>query len=225
MPGERLWHHRRMPVYQPSHFRADADAAAALVDAAPFATLLTPAHDPWVTHLPLVRVAAGAAGAQAAAPIGLLEGHVARANPHWNRWREQPGCVALFHGPSSYVSPSLYGTSAAVPTWNYIVVHVHGTIGIVDDPAATEPILKRLIARFEPAYAAQWDDLDAGYKDRMLAAIVGLRITVQHVDAKFKLSQNRPADDRERVGSAFAAGTPAQADLAGWMRRLGIAAG
>jgi len=206
-----------MSLYQPAHFQADAGSAAALIDAEPFATLLTPAHDPWVTHLPLVRAAAGDAA------VSILEGHVARANPHWSRWRDAPGCAALFHGPSAYVSPSLYGTRTAVPTWNYAIVHVHGRIEIVDDPAAVEPILKRLIARFEPAYHAQWDDLAADYKEKMLSAIVGLRIVVERVDAKFKLSQNRPADDRARVHAAFAAGTPAQAELADWMRRLGIA--
>ena len=209
-----------MALYQPAHFSvADAAqrnaAALELVAANPFATLITPtAPEPLVTHCPIT-AQPGAGGAT------MLEGHVARANQNWQAWRDGATSVlAIFHGPHAYVSPSLYTGVQNVPTWNYLVVHVLGRVSLVDDEHDKHALLKRLIAHVEPAYAAQWNGLDEDYKRRMLGAIVGFRIEIERIDAKFKLGQNRIAADREKVRSGFAAGAPAERALADWVDRL-----
>jgi len=163
------------------------------------------------THLPLVIKDEG--------PHGILEGHFARANGHWQVLANRETLIA-FLGPHSYVSPSLYAEELSVPTWNYIAVHAYGTLELVEEPDRKESLLKSLIEANEPAYASQWNNLPEGFRRTMLAGIVGFRIPVARIEGKFKLSQNRPEVDRRAVHDAHAAGTPDQQSLAAWMRRL-----
>jgi transcriptional regulator len=204
-------------IYLPQHFTVTERAPLrAVMDAHPFATLVSAAgSEPCLTHLPLAVHESGAA-------ITLL-GHIARANPHGQWLADGAAVTAIFHGPHGYVSPRLYTTREAVPTWNYIVVHAHGRLARVEDSAGKEAILKALIDAHDPAYRAQWDELDAAFRERMKGAIVGLRIAVERLEGKFKLSQNRPAQDRANVAAAMEAGGEGERALAAWMRRLGIA--
>ncbi|HXF45538.1 MAG TPA: FMN-binding negative transcriptional regulator [Burkholderiaceae bacterium] len=204
-------------IYLPQHFTVTERAPLrAVIDAHPFATLVSVADgEPCFTHLPLVAHDSGAA-------ITLL-GHVARANPHSQALTDGAAVTAIFHGPHGYVSPRLYTTREAVPTWNYVVVHAHGRLARVDDSAGKEAILKALIDAHDPAYRAQWDELAEEFRERMKGAIVGLRIAVERLEGKFKLSQNRPPQDRTNVAAAMEAGGEDARALAAWMRRLGIA--
>jgi len=202
-------------IYVPAHFAAaDRAAIARLVHDHPFATLVTPASpEPLVTHLPLLRVAD-------CEPHGTLLGHFARANPHVGGATAAES-IAIFHGPHAYVSPSWYAEpAAAVPTWNYAVVHAHGTLELAREPAETRAILDALIQRFESARAHPWQPgLDRARLDAMVAAIVGFRMKVRRIDAKFKLSQNRSAEDRRRVAQALGTEGFAEADAtSAWMR-------
>jgi transcriptional regulator len=204
-----------MAVYVPAHFASDDRAAIArLLHDHPFATLVTPATpEPLVTHLPLLRVAD-------CEPHGTLIGHFARANPHV-QGAGAAESIAIFHGPHAYVSPSWYAEPAgAVPTWNYAVVHAHGTLELAREPAETRAILDALIQRFESGRADPWQlGLDRPRLDAMVAAIVGFRMKVRRLDVKFKLSQNRSAEDRRRVARALEAEGCAEADAtAAWMR-------
>jgi transcriptional regulator len=204
-----------MSLYVPGHFDVhDRAAVARLLHDHPFATLVTPtAGEPFVTHVPLLHVADRE-------PHGTLLGHFARANPH-GAAAAGAESIAIFHGPHAYVSPSWYAEpAAAVPTWNYAVIHAHGTLELIADPAETRAILDALIHRFESHRDAPWQPgLDKKRMDAMVAAIVGFRIKVRRLDAKFKLSQNRSPDDRWRVAAALAAEGHAEAlATADWMR-------
>ena len=208
-----------MSLYTPAHFDAhDRAAVARLLHDFPFATLVTPtADDTQVSHLPLLHVAA-------CEPHGTLIGHFARANPHWNRATEVES-IAIFHGPHAYVSPSWYAEpDQAVPTWNYATVHAHGTLELVADDAATRAVLDSLVHRFESARAAPWKfAMPERQRDAMVGAIVAFRMRIRRLDAKFKLSQNRPAGDRTRVIDALAAEGVAEATTtAEWMRRYAL---
>ena len=201
-------------MYIPKHFEVDEqDAAIAVMREHNFATLVSQRGDePFVTHCPLL---VGEPG-----PPLVLRGHLAKANPHWKQWEAQPNVLAIFHGPHGYISPSLYGSRESVPTWNYVAVHAYGTIAAIHDTDAKHGLLKDLIAVQEPAYKAQWDALDAGFQERMLGAIVGFRIEVTRLEAKFKLGQNRPKADRENMMRAFANGGEDERAMAQWMQRL-----
>ncbi|MFO1326385.1 MAG: FMN-binding negative transcriptional regulator [Rubrivivax sp.] len=133
---------------------------------------------------------------------GTLVGHVARANPVWQR----PGpSVLVFQGADGYVSPSWYPTKRehgkVVPTWNYAVVHAHGVPRIVDDAPGLLAIVGSLTDTHEAARAAPWKVSDApdDYVAQMLRAIVGIEIPVQRWVGKFKLSQNHAEPNRTGV--------------------------
>ena len=163
------------------------------------------------THLPLVVKDEG--------PHGLLEGHFAKANPHWQALAGRETMV-VFPGPHSYVSPSLYVEELSVPTWNYIAIHAYGTMELVEDEAGKEALLAGLIAVNEPTFAKQWNASPDGFRRTMLAGIVGFRIPISRVEGKFKISQNRAPQERANVQAAHADGTPDQRALANWMTRL-----
>lgn len=204
-------------MYLPVHFKStDLDHALRLVAERPLALLVGPdeAGDSFGTHLPLVALPGESL---------VLEGHMARANPHWSWLSAQRRVLAVFSGPGAYVSPSHYDSEKNVPTWNYAALHAHGQIELVDAPADKDALLKRLIGRFEPGYAEQWRGLPEDFQHRMLGAIVGLRIQVTRWELKLKLSQNRAASERRRIQSALAGSGDAEAAaVAAWMGCLGL---
>ena len=201
-------------LYLPPAF-AENDLARlhAFVAAYPFATLVSPdAQAPPVTHLPLLLDAARG-------ERGSLLGHLARANPHWHALASGSLALAIFHGPHAYVSPSWYAHQPSVPTWNYAVVHVRGRARLVPDGPELERLVVRLTDAFERARAKPWRmRLPADYQTQMLGAIVGFEIEVSQLEGKFKLSQNRPADDRVRVADALAQGAVGERATAQMMR-------
>jgi transcriptional regulator len=182
-------------VYIPEYFRVrDHEDAIKFMRANPFAILISSTDaGPYATHLPLfVRAEKGDEKV-------VLRGHVAKANPHWRYLEQQPECLAIFHGPHSYISPGNYTVHESVPTWNYGAVHLYGNAKVFSSPEALQGVLHELIHTFEPAYAAQWASLDEGFRERMLKQIVGFEIEVTKMEAKFKLNQNRSREDQQNV--------------------------
>ncbi len=165
------------------------------------------------THLPLVVKDEG--------KHGLLEGHFARANHHWQALAGRETLV-VFLGPHSYVSPTNYVEELSVPTWNYIAIHAYGKLVLVEDDGTKDALLAGLIATHEPAYGERWRAMPEGYRRAMLAGIMGFRITIERIEGKFKLSQNRAEQERMNVRATQAAGSADARELAGWMERLGI---
>jgi transcriptional regulator len=209
-----------MSLYVPAHFATqDRASVVRLMHDYPFASLITPADsEPLITHLPLVHVAD-------CEPHGTLLGHFARANPH-SRSGGDTESLALFHGPHAYVTPSWYGDPAAsVPTWNYAVVHAHGAIQLALDPAETRAILDVMITRFESLRAAPWTiGLEPDRLQAMVGSIIGFRLRIKRLEAKFKLSQNRSREDRVRVADGLAESGSAEGEAtAAWMRAYGDA--
>jgi len=163
------------------------------------------------THLPLVVKDEG--------EHGLLEGHFAKANPHWQALAGRETLV-VFTGPHSYVSPTLYLEELSVPTWNYIAVHAYGTLSLVDDNPGKEALLADLIAANEPAFMDRWRAMPVGFRRTLLAGIIGFRIPIARIEGKFKLSQNRSPQERGNVYAAQSAGSPDEQELARWMERF-----
>lgn len=131
---------------------------------------------------------------------GALLGHLARPN---DQWRDAEGgeALVLVHGPDGYVSPARYAAKRedgrVVPTWNYVLVAVHGTLRVHDDAAWTREVVERLTQAHEDGRPEPWAVSDAPerYIEGQLRAIVGIEIEIQRVEAKWKLSQNRSAED------------------------------
>ena len=203
-------------LHQPPAFRARSTAdCLEIIAAHPFATLITvgPDGSPQLSHCPLVY---GDDDGSA------LYFHLARANLHQQSLHDGQRVTAVFNGPQAYVSPTWYTEPHNVPTWNYIAVHVQGSVVRIDTAAQKDVLLKRLIQHLEPNYAAHWRGLPSDYQQRLLAAIVGFRLQIDQIDGKFKLSQNRQPIDALGVRNALAAGTQAQAAVADWMQKLGV---
>lgn len=144
---------------------------------------------------------------------GVLRGHVARANPLWTATPAE--ALAIFQGPDAYVSPTWYPskeeTGRAVPTWNYVVVHAHGTLRSYDDPAWVRGLLGDLTARHEARQAHPWSMADAprDWLESRIAAVVGIELTITRLTGKWKLNQNQPPDNRQGVARGLRAeGSP-----------------
>ena len=184
-------------MYQPAHFvEHDADALLALMTVHPLATLIRGGAELAADILPL-EVGRTDAGWR-------ITGHVARANPLWREADGQP-VLLLFQGPQAYISgnwyPSKFQHGKAVPTWNYAMVQVHGTLRAIQDVEWLRAFVTRLTERHEAGRPVPWHVADAppDYLEAMLKAIVGIEIEVTRVEGKFKLSQNRDAADRTGV--------------------------
>jgi transcriptional regulator len=138
------------------------------------------------------------------APYGTLRAHVARANPVW-RDAGNTSVLVIFQGPSTYISPAWYPTKQetgkVVPTWNYAVVHAHGTLRAIDDRAWLRAFVETLTNRHESRRHEPWlvADAPADYVESMVGGIIGLEVPISRLVGKWKVSQNRPAQDRAGV--------------------------
>jgi transcriptional regulator len=208
-------------VYVPAHFAApDDESVRDLLRHHGAADLVTSTADGLVaTLLPFVYAEPATGGDQ-----GRLLGHVARNNDQWRRPALGEALV-IVRGPDAYVSPSWYATKRehgrVVPTWNYVTAHVHGRLVVHDDPAWVEALVRRLTAKHEGRRDEPWsvDDAPAGFVAGQLRAIVGLEIEITRVEAKWKLSQNRSADDVAGTVAGLEQGSdPAAHQVAAAMR-------
>ena len=206
-------------MYLPSHFAETRPEVlhAALRDH-PLGLLITQDAEHALDVNPIPFLLDAARG-----PHGTLRGHVARANPVWREARRDAETVVVFQGPQAYVSPGWYATKAetgkVVPTWNYVTIVARGALRVIDDAAWLRGLVGELTERHEAAQAKPWQVSDAppDYIDTMLKAIVGIEIELVSLQGKWKVSQNRPAKDREGVAGALRDGTdthgPAMAAL------------
>ncbi|TWB20700.1 PaiB family negative transcriptional regulator [Nitrospirillum amazonense] len=193
-------------MYRPTHFKEDRlpvlhQAMAAIG----LANLVTVGVDgiPQASPLPLLlRADEG--------PYGTLYGHVARANPQWRETPAGSPALAIFMGPDAYITPSWYATKAetgkVVPTWNYATIHARGPITFFEDTGALLDLVTSLTDRHEGGRAAPWAvaDAPADFIQAQLRGIVGFRLMLTSVAGKWKMSQNRPAADRDGTANGLA---------------------
>ncbi len=162
------------------------------------------------THLPLFLE-------EQEGPFGTLYGHMARANPHWGRLTGDAESLAIFQGPHAYVTPSWYEskrqTGKVVPTWNYIAVHAHGILDIIDDPAFARTVLEKQTRFHEEGRPQPWAIADApeDYIQALLKAIIPVRLTIVRLGGAWKLSQNKTPEDRAGVKRGLSVETIGQA--------------
>jgi transcriptional regulator len=186
-------------MYEVRHFAEDRSSTlCAYLEDHPFAVLVVNmAEGPSVDHIPLEYDASSGTK-------GRLLGHIARSNPLWREFESGPA-LAVFSGHQSYISPDWYTSKASdprvVPTWNYAAVHVSGTLGFFHDEDRIYDLLSRLTDRFEASRPTPWKmtDAPADHVAKLVGAVVGVELTIDRMIGKWKLSQNRPAEDRQGV--------------------------
>ena len=191
-------------MYLPKHFEESrVDVLHDLIRTHPLGTLVTLATGRLeANHIPFEID-------PEPAPLGTLYGHVARANPQWCDLSPGVDALVIFQGPEAYVSPSWYPSKQesgkVVPTWNYAVVHAYGPLRAIEDTTWLRAFVEKLTDRHETGRATPWkiNDAPAGYVDKLVTAIVGIEIPIARLLGKWKVSQNRPASDREGVVAAL----------------------
>jgi transcriptional regulator len=136
-------------------------------------------------------------------PCGVLRAHVAINNPQLEDFRSGSQALVIFQGPHTYVSPSWYVNPQNVPTWNYTVVHAYGVPKIMDRESMIA-LLQNLVGKHEGAFPKPWGfDSDDPFMQRQMPAIAGFEIKIEKLQGKFKLNQNRSAEDRAGVVAAL----------------------
>ena len=178
-------------MYMPKSFvETRPEVLQQLIRAHPFAVVVTHAGAGLTAnHLPFEMVGAT-----------ILRGHVARGNELVQL--DGAEILLIFQGPDGYISPNWYPTrwetGREVPTWDYAVVHVHGHLRVIDDPAWLRTALETLVAQHESNLPRPWhiSDAPADHIESSLHAIVGIEIGIERIEGKFKLSQNHPAGNQ-----------------------------
>jgi transcriptional regulator len=186
-------------MYQPEHFRVDDLAPMhALMRARPLAVLVSGgAAGLYATHMPTVLKDDGS--------HGVVEFHLARANPHWKFLADENEALIIFQGPEGYITPNWYPSKTehakVVPTWNYAAVHAYGRPEVMQDKDRLRRHVGELTTQQERTEAAPWAISDApeSYIETMLRGIVGFRFAITRLEGKWKMSQNREMKDREGV--------------------------
>lgn len=191
-------------MYVPAHFAENrVEVLHELIRSRPLGVLVTLGADGLsANHVPFEI-------APEPQPFGSLRCHVARANPVWRDFTPNYEALAIFTGPSTYISPSWYPTKnqsgEVVPTYNYLVAHVYGTMEVIHDAKWLRGLVTRLTQRFEAGREAPWQVTDApsAFIEKQLGAIVGIEIPITKLIGKWKVSQNRPPEDRQGVARAL----------------------
>lgn len=205
-----------MTYYIPQEFQVSEDQALQeFMRQYNFATIISASQDEIVTsHVPVITRSLG--------KTLVIVGHIARANSHWKLMNGALPALVIFHGPHGYISPTWYESTPSVPTWNYGVVHAHGLPAVNTDETFLRKLLKDLVLRHEGVGPKNWspESVPAKYYEQMLQAIVGFEMPVTKLEGKFKLGQNRSAEDRRRVIAGLEnENSPESKRLAEFMRR------
>src|SRR5215510_14501044 len=186
-------------MYQPDQHRVDdLSLMHALMRARPLAALISGgAEGLYATHLPTVLKDDG--------PYGLIEFHLARANPHWKHLAQCEEALMIFQGPEGYITPNWYPSKAehakVVPTWNYAVVHAYGRPEVIQDTDSLRRHVAELTDQQEWNEIKPWalTDGPAPFVGAMLGCLIGFRFAITRLEGKWKMSQNREMKDRDGV--------------------------
>lgn len=170
-------------MYVPKHYENENDAEIKdFIKANSFGILINQtAGKLWGTHIPF----------HFSADETKLYGHISKGNVQWKSFSSDQEVLAIFTGPHAYISPSWYNHEN-VPTWNYIAVHVYGTIKIIEGDLLFQS-LKHMVDKYEKASAkpVSLEGMSPDYVKKHIQALVGFEITITEIKAAYKLSQNR----------------------------------
>jgi transcriptional regulator len=173
-----------------------------LMEDQPFASLLTMGSSGlFASHIPMVLEQNGAKG--------QLRGHISRANTQWRDYTPSVEALAIFSGPQHYITPNWYPekqeTGKVVPTWNYVVIHAYGYLKM-ENGEWLMAHLANLTNIHEAESPVPWKigDAPADYIALLAKGIVGLEMTIERLEGKWKVSQNRSEQDRSGVAKGLA---------------------
>lgn len=177
-----------MSNYPPKHHQdKDLDHLLEVIKTYPLATVISVKNNELViTHLPLIY------------EHGKLIGHLDKNNPQVELLKNSNPVTLIFSGPQCYISPSIY-TTTQLPTWNYIKVHITGTVNEIKNP---ETIKQSMISMTEFLEAPEHKyvlDLDNNRMEQFISYVIGFEIEIIKWEGKFKLSQDKKPQDMENA--------------------------
>ena len=200
-------------MYTPPHFRAESpELIREIVADHPFSALITPSSEGLkITHLPVLYDADRGAN-------GTVRAHMAKANPHWRAFQKEAESIVLVMGPHAYISSTWYEPDTGVSTWNYAAIHLYGAPSILSREDSIS-FLEDLVTAFEPDGAY---NMDEGRKamERQVDGIVAFEMEVTRIEAKFKMSQNKSASDRQKVIEMLSQGSLENLEVARLVKEL-----
>lgn len=185
-------------MYLPKHFSINEKARIKrLIEKNSFVTILSYPKDsrPFINHLPVIF-------SSGPNEEDILIGHMAKRNPQWMHFKDDPSATIIVQGPHTYITPRWYKSGRDVPTWNYAVVHLQGRVELVESFPEQIEVLKQLTHFFEKSNMTPWEfELPDDLLDEktLTSAIISFRFKIEKTDAKFKLSQNRSVEDKAGV--------------------------
>ena len=198
-------------MYTPKYYRLeDKEKVMQVMEENSFATIVSNKDGvPTATHIPLLLHKDG----------NYLSGHFARANKQWMDLDGQE-VLAIFQGPHSYISPSWYETKDAVPTWNYVSVHVYGKIEIIEDSTEVRALLSKMVGKYESKGSSyKLENVSDTYLDDLYKGLVCFKLTLDRIEATAKLSQNHLVERQERVVKGLESiGSEQSKEVARWMK-------
>jgi transcriptional regulator len=178
-------------MYIPNHFKQpDENAVRTFIRENGFGTLISQVERQlWASHIPMELSDDGK----------KLSGHISRGNKSWRSFDTSGEVLAIFQGPHAYISSSWYDHEN-VPTWNYIAVHVYGSIRIIEGDELYQA-LKSMLDKYEAHvdHPVRMDSLSEDYLHQHLKAVTGFEISINRIEASYKLSQNRDAKNHQSI--------------------------
>lgn len=175
-------------MYQPKHFNENnITHINNVIKEFDFATLVISINDQLeISHLPIILDEENT----------CLYGHIAIANPITKILEDSStniNVTVIFQGPHSYISNSYYtNPEDNVPTWNYVAVHVSGKITLIKDKNEMVHIINTQFAKYETT-TINWDHPRVS---KLVNGIYGIKIDIETIEAKFKLSQNKNYEEQ-----------------------------
>ncbi len=200
-------------MYVPLHYQnTDLNDIKEFIAQNSFGILINQVDDkPWATHIPLELDVDDQGN-------NVLVGHIAKANPQWKYFGENKKVLCIFNGPHCYVSSSWY-QEEEVPTWNYLAVHVYGTLRILDEKAVLASMHK-LVDRYERGSEHPISLHDMSPKTmKQIKGVVGFQIRIEDIQAAKKLSQTRPHDHAKIIEGLNKVGDHSAHAIAELMRK------
>lgn len=186
-------------MYLPKHFtQTDEMKIKMLIEQNGFATVLSfPKNErPFINHLPIM------ISQHESDNEKILIGHMAKSNPQWKHFKENPESSIIINGGNAYITPRWYKSGRDVPTWNYAVAHLHGKMELIESFDGQIEILKQLTLFFERSNSTPWDfelPKDLADEAALTSSIFSFRFHIEKIEAKFKLSQNRSVEDKQGI--------------------------
>lgn len=195
-------------MFVPSHYREpDSSWMIDLIRSNPLALMAMNGdcdRGPFATHLPVIPDPDMTGEWSADLSDAVLLGHMNRANPQWSALETGGVVLLIFTGPHGYVSPTVYKKTPAAPTWNFTSVHVHGVVEKFDSTEETLGVVRSTVSAFEAEFGNDWDmSQSVDYFRKIVPAVGAFRVRVTGAEGMFKLSQEQPAEVRDRVRQSF----------------------